>query len=548
VKADRSARRSIGRHVLLGVATFVVIAYVAINVAVRFSWTADFVRRELNRAVLIATDSTYGLNFGSLSFSWNFQKVTLRSIELMPLGPDASIDVASITALTIRDVHWIRTILGNPSIDEIVVDAPRLALSLDFITAGADSAPRSSAAPDRESVRGEVGDLRLLGGSVVVTSYTDHGKQTTVLNEVDLEILGLGSGWKEPVGFILANSNVRLKVGSAHLALDDSLHAIDIQAVDVSSQESTVRVGSMGIGPLVSDSEFVSRLEYRKDRISVFMSDVVFHSADFGAAVRDGSIRASLVTVDSFGIDVYSDHRVPGRAATEQRKFLTEQLRDLPNRIAIDSAVVLDGVVRYTEHPSDGMYPGTFTLEGVTGSILNLSNDPEHALASEPLVARAHGMLQGVRPITAEVSIPVHSPTFDMHFTASAESVDAAIFNDMTVPLEGIEFVSGHVDTLWVDGFATNSVAAGVVNMHYRDLAVRTVDKNSGEQNFGRRVVTVIANLLFVDSQNTPEERDFRVGQINHTRKLGDTMWGFLWFSVRSGLLALIVRGGELPM
>ncbi len=157
-------------------------------------------------------------------------------------------------------------------------------------------------------------------------------------------------------------------------------------------------------------------------------------------------------------------------------------------------------------------------------------------------------MLQGVRPITAELSIPVLSPTFDMHFTASAESVDAAIFNDMTVPLEGIEFVSGHVDTLWVDGSAISGVAGGVVNMHYRDLAVRTVDKNSGEQDFGRRVVTVIANLLFVDSQNTPEERDFRVGQINHTRRPGDTIWGFLWFSVRSGLLSLIVRGGELPM
>jgi hypothetical protein len=98
-----------------------------------------------------------------------------------------------------------------------------------------------------------------------------------------------------------------------------------------------------------------------------------------------------------------------------------------------------------------------------------------------------------------------------------------------------------------VDGFATNSVSAGVVNMHYRDLAIRTVDKRSGEQNFGRKIVTVIANLLFVDPQNTPEKRDLRVGQINHTRRPGDTIWGFLWFSVRSGLLPLIVRGGALP-
>jgi len=546
VTVARSARTSIWRRILIGVGVLVLIVYIVINLVLRSGWTADFVRRELNRVVLVATDSTYGLGFESLSFSWNFQNVTVRSIELMPLGPDASIDVASLAALRIHDIHWIRTIRGNPSIDEIVVDAPRLALSLDFILAGADSVPRSSSAPDLARVNGEVGDVRLLGGSVVVTSYTDQGKQVTVLNEVDLEILDLGSGWKEPVGFILANSSIRLKVGSAHLALDDSLHAIDIRDFDASSQESVVRVGSMGMGPLVSDSQFVSRLEHRKDRISVFMSGVEFRAAEFGAAVRNGSIRANLVTVDSFGIDVFSDHRVPARVAAEQRQFLTEQFRDMPSPVAIDSVVVFDGMIRYTEHSHDGVYPGQITFEGVTGSITNLSNDPGHTSVSEPLVARAHGMLQGVRPITAEVSIPVLSPTFDMHFTASAGPMDAAILNDITVPLEGIEFVSGDLDTLWVDGSATNSVAHGVVNMHYRDLAVRMVDKNSGEQNFGRRVVTVIANLLFVDSQNTREERDFRVGQINHTRRLGDTIWGFLWFSVRSGLLAVVVRGGEL--
>ncbi len=543
----RSARTSIWRRILIGVGVLVLIVYLAINVVLRSGWAADVVRSELNRAVLIATDSAYGLDFRSLSFSWSFQNVTLRSIELKPLGPDASIDVASLAALNIRDIRWIRTLRGKPSIGEIEVDAPRLVLSLDFITAGADPVPRSSSAPDLEGVDGEVGDVRLLGGSVIVTSYTEDGKQVTVLSEVDLEILDLGSGWKKPVGFILANSNIRLKVGSAHLALDDSLHAIDIKALDASSEESIVRVGSIGLGPLVSDSEFVSRLEYRKDRISVFMSGVEFRATDFGAAVRDGSIRASLVTVDSFGIDVYSDHRVPARVATEQRRLLTERLRDLPNQVAIDSVVVFDGVIRYTEHSHDGAYPGTITFEGITGSITNLSNDPEHTSVSEPLVARAHGMLQGVGSVTAEVSVPVLSPTFEMDFAASAGPVDAAILNEMTVPLEGIEFVSGHVDTLWVDGFATNSVSDGVVNMHYRDLAIRTVDKRSGEQNFGRKVVTVIANLLFVDPQNTPEKRDLRVGQINYTRRPGDTIWGFLWFSVRSGLLPLIVRGGELP-
>ena len=83
----RSARTSIWRRILIGVGVLVSIVYLAINVVLRSGWTADVVRRELNRAVLIATDSAYGLDFGSLSFSWSFQNVTLRSIELKPLGP-----------------------------------------------------------------------------------------------------------------------------------------------------------------------------------------------------------------------------------------------------------------------------------------------------------------------------------------------------------------------------------------------------------------------------------------------------------------------------
>jgi len=162
-------------------------------------------------------------------------------------------------------------------------------------------------------------------------------------------------------------------------------------------------------------------------------------------------------------------------------------------------------------------------------------------------MARAQGLLMGATPVAAELSIPVLSPTLDLSYRASVGPVRADVVNEVLIPLEGIEFVRGEVDTLWLDVSATNGVSDGAIHMRYRDLAVRTVDKNSGQQNLGRVLESAVANLLLIRPNNPSQlNREPRLGQVSYVRRNQDTLWGFLWFGIRGGLLSLIVGDGRV--
>jgi hypothetical protein len=332
-----------------------------------------------------------------------------------------------------------------------------------------------------------------------------------------------------------------------HVSFNDSVYAVDMEGVAANSRDSTLSVESMRAAPQVSDSAFARQQEYRRDRIDITAKRSAARSVDFGAALRDGSLRVGSIVLDSLGIDVFSDHRIPARTVTQPRPFLTERIRDLPFRIAVDSGAVMDGQLIYSERAHDGENPGRIRFDGFSGSLANLSNDPDHTLRTTPLLVRARGSLMGATPISAELSIPILSPTLDLSYKASVGPVQADVVNEVLIPLEGIEFVRGEVDTLWLDVFATNGVSEGAIHMTYRDLAIRTVDKNSGQQNLGRVLESAVANLLLIH-QNNPSQpnREPRLGQVSYTRRNQDTLWGFLWFGIRGGLLSLIVRDGRV--
>ncbi len=537
------------RYTLVGVTLFVVVPLLALNLFVRLGWGEKIVRSQLRGAVLLATDSAYRVDLESISFSWGLQDIRIDKIILTRADSVGTVTrTISVEALHLRDIHWIATLLGRPGVDEVEVRTPRVSLTLDFIKSGADEP--AAAVEDSSRSRGgvEVGTIRLLGGTITVASRTGPDRLETSLHDVNLEMEGIEREWPWMPGYVLSNSDVSLKVGSAHVSFEDSLYAIDIENASAGSRDSSLSFEAIRVAPLVSDSAFGRRQAYRRDRIDIGIGRAALHGVDFDAALRDGSLRARLVVFDSLGIDVFSDHRIPARTADRPHRFLTEEIRDAPFLIAVDSVAVLRGRIVYSERARDGERPGTIRFDDFSGSITNLSNDPDHTRTHGDLRARVQGSLMGATIVSAELSASILSPTLDLSYRANAGPAAVNIVNDMLIPLEGIEFLQGHVDTLWLDAFAINGVSDGVIHMPYSDLAIRTVDKNSGRQSLGRAIESTVARLLLIHKDN-PERPDgeARVGNVSYTRRDQDTLWGFLWFGIRGGLLSLIVRGGELP-
>jgi hypothetical protein len=538
------------RIIVIVVLAVLAAGYVSLHVLVRLGWVEQRVRTELSRAAAVVTDGEYDIDFRTLRFSLSFRNAQLSHVALVSSGQadrPAAIHRATLDAFEIRGIHWLKTLFGQPTVDEVLVRAPSLDLSLDYIRSGADTVAPSASVPSGPPSRFpvEVASARLAGGSMTIRAATPDGVVATVLRDVSLEIAELDSNWAAGLGYMLAAGDVSLEVGSAQVAIDDSLHLLELERIRAASRDSTLAVGWLRFAPPMSDSAFAERLEFRQDRIDLALRRVAMRSVDFGAALRDGAIRAGRVVIDSFGIDVFSDHHLEPQPVSGPKQFLTEQIRDLATPIAIDTVVVMDGSISYAQRAADAERPGVIQFEDVAGAISGFSNDPNHTSAHLPMIARMSATLSGDVAITAEVEIPLLSRTTDMRFEASTGPATATAFNGITVPLEGIEFVSGQLDTLFLEGATTNGVSTGAIYTIYRDLSIRTVDKNTGIQNLGHALATLLADALFVRRENEPQgDRPPLLGEISYTRKDSDTFWGFLWYGLRNGVLSVVIRGG----
>jgi hypothetical protein len=540
------SKRGLWRYSLVAAVLLVGIPYLALNVWVRSGWGERVARDGLTRAVASATDSAYRVDLESVSFGWTLQDFTLHKIVLTRTDSVGTVTrTASIEALEVHDVHWLSTVLGRPAVDEIGVRTSSLSFTLDFIRSGVEESEVVQQDSARSGITVAVGTVRFAGDTITVTNRTATGRQATILQDVDLELKGLGPGSMWTPGYVLTNSDVALTVGAVLAAFDDSLYAIDMENITANSRDSTFSLEAMRVAPIVSDSVFARRQEYRRDRVDIAVKGAAVSSVDFDAALRDGSLMAELIVLDSLGIDVFSDHRIAARAVGEPRPFLTEKIRDAQIQIAVDSVAVLDGQIRYSERAHDGEKAGTIRFDHFSGSLTNLSNGSDPTVPTAPLFARAHGSLMGSTLVSAQLSVPLSSPSLDLSYSASVGSARINVVNEMLVPLEGIEFVQGEVDTLWLDGSASDRVSEGEIHMTYRDLALRTVDKNSRQQNLEHIVESALASLLLIHRDNPQRpDQDPRVGRFSYTRRNQDTLWGFLWRGARGGLIALIVRGG----
>lgn len=130
-------------------------------------------------------------------------------------------------------------------------------------------------------------------------------------------------------------------------------------------------------------------------------------------------------------------------------------------------------------------------------------------------------------------------PLEDPDRTDRRARVDLTSFNEMLVPLEGVQLTAGRLDSLWFDARVSGGRAAGSLTAIYDDLKYRVVSRETGEQGVGSWIKSLFAPS--VHSRNPPGKgAALRSGQVEARLEPTRPFFGFLWVSLRSGIGSLI--------
>ena len=241
----------------------------------------------------------------------------------------------------------------------------------------------------------------------------------------------------------------------------------------------------------------------------------------------DDGVRASEVRVHGWTVSVYSDRRLAG---PPQPVVLPHQMfREMDLPVHVDRVEMADGTVVYEEVPPDGDRAGRVEFGGLKGTLGPLDNR-----ASDTLRVEAYTRINRGLPLGLEIAWPLASDSLEMSARAWTSAFLASVLNEMFEPNAGIRILGGNVDTLVTRFSVRSGSATGTLSATYDSLEVEAVDKRDTDDE------KLLLSLLFDAKLDDRHLLGESVGEVQHDRAATETLFTFLWFTVRSGLMSLI--------
>lgn len=310
-------------------------------------------------------------------------------------------------------------------------------------------------------------------------------------------------------------------------------HALAIHGIRRSHARRMLTIDSLQYQPTTADSIFFRKAPARSARIRLEASGIRILGLK-QENIRRRRLTAGGLWIGKANLDVLADRRVPGTARS--RQLWPARLAGFNWVIGTDSALIESATIRYAEWLHRATKPASVVFDQMHVRILRATND-SMVPDSLPLVLQGRGRLLGEAPFSATLRIHVGQGPVRMRMEGEVGAMAIDRFNSWSLPGNGVEITGGQLDRsrFWFETAGGRSQGRFLAQWH--DLNLRMVDPVTGKQSLGQKLKSIVARTISRDD-NMPDAKGKVEGEkIDYAVQPGDTFWGLVWRSLRSGLM-----------
>jgi hypothetical protein len=169
-------------------------------------------------------------------------------------------------------------------------------------------------------------------------------------------------------------------------------------------------------------------------------------------------------------------------------------------------------------------------------SVEGLANRSE---TSDAILLQAQGALMRAGVLKMQMTIPVASPDFSLHYSGSLAAMDMAPLNAFLVQTVRTRITSGYVQEVTFDIQVTAGQPSGYVRAAYKGLKIARLDKETGnEGGLTNRVSSFLANVFKIRNDNLPDATgSMTMGKVDYSITPGEHFCHFIWCALWSAIL-----------
>jgi hypothetical protein len=351
--------------------------------------------------------------------------------------------------------------------------------------------------------------------------YTTAKGKILRINEIDLATKN--TQWPLDRNFDwLRNDSFTIKAKDLSYDLDD-LHDLNID--DLSFENRKVDLKNFKIKPKYTRQSYIKHIKVEKDLMGLDAKLISLEGLELGKNEDKLQLSLDKILIDSTNFNIYRDKTI--RNDTSYKPLYSKSLKDLEFNLLVDSILVSKLAINYQELLHKDRPPGEINFESVDAQITNLhsGNNKENS----EIAVIASGKLSKQSQILFKMSLEPNQERFKVS-TLIEDVVDSSV-NTFFAPAMRMK-LDGKINRIETEFTGTNSEANGGFRIAYKNLKLKILNKNGGENHFASLLSNVFVNNKDVD-------KTIKINKLK--RDITKSFWNYLWkFHLKGLKLSLL--------
>ncbi|RYY45615.1 MAG: hypothetical protein EOO06_16160 [Chitinophagaceae bacterium] len=334
---------------------------------------------------------------------------------------------------------------------------------------------------------------------------------------------------------LIANSNWNLSGDGISMNTADKNYKLTLGKFVLDKKQSTLRLNSFSMTPLLSEAAFMKQQKFQKDQYNLSFNNLLFSGVDIKLLLNEQRLEADRASLQP-NIKIFNDRTLPFDTASKIGMYPQQQLYKLDIPIYIGTIVIQNGHISYRERGRLSTQIGNVFFSNINGTVSNVTNINDRLAKNNVLLVDASGYFLGLSKLSTVWRMPINSSNGAFNATGSLGAFDASKLNSITEPLGMATIERGNVKSFRFGMSGDNYGAKGDASLIYDNLKIKLL-KNKGEPgqpDIQKKTVTsFVANLLMKDKN--PSNGVTRAAEIDFRRDTKKSFFNLLWKSVFQG-------------
>lgn len=454
----------------------------------------------------------YDIDFVQASVSLFKNEVNIKNLSFARHGGEDYDWIFTAARVEFSGFRGVDFLLGKGfGVDTIVLLEPAIDMKRFVFSDNKSDSTQSKSTREPKPGKENADSLKISIGGIVcrggILNYDPEGPEYLNCN-FDFGLRGIEfEGKIKNVEKLWDESSI--VITDANYQFADSVYVIKVDEINLSDFEEDVLISNFSLASNFSKADYPKHFGWRKSRLQIDIPELSFSSPK---NFNDSLLVISHVNIDSIYFEIHKDARFP--FPDRVTKLPQGPVANLPFPVRVDSINFKNSEFKFI-----GVFEDNNKLEiyfnDIEGALTGFQN-----IDTTGSMFAFHADAKFMGESSFAMNTTYNYGNLDpFKLQASLGKSKLFFISDFLQGAAGIRISDGEISELKLNMTGNTYGEYGYVDVHYNNLQIEAVDKDTGEKKWLLNVVTDIARGLLFWKEN-PDSKKFRRGDFSKERTL----------------------------